>query len=44
MDVYWSSQDIIQGDGVDWENIFIGLFHVLGHLDHFERYLFFGQN
>ena len=48
MDVYWSSQDILQGERVDrghnWENICIGLFHVSGHLDHFGRYLFVGQN
>ena len=48
MDVYWSSQDILQGERLDrghnWENICIGLFHVSGHLDHFGRYLFFGQN
>ena len=48
MDVYWTSQDILQGERVDrgpsWENICIGLFHVSGHLDHFGRYLFVSQN
>ena len=34
MDVYWSSRNIVQG----------GLFHVIGHLDQFDRYLFVGQN
>jgi hypothetical protein len=33
MDVNWS-QKIVQGERVD---IFIGLFHVSGHLDQFER-------
>ena len=48
MDVYYTSQDIFLGERVDrgpnWENICIGLFHVSGHLDHFGRYLFVGQN
>ena len=43
-DVYWSPRDILQVSmGHNWENIFIGLFHVSGHSDHFGRHLFFGK-
>ena len=48
LNVNWSPRNILQGERVDrghnWENICIGLFHVSGHLDHFGRHLFFGQN